>query len=428
MSRLLLLVLLAGCDPTLMTTSARDGGKAPLPPASDAGPVAPPMNDASRPPPIGDAAPPPPASDGGLPLPDAAMPPPDAARPHVRPGSACVCDSDCEGDERNAGLCVAGVCMYRGSTTCSGAGSTAECPSGSRCWNDNRTATPICWPDCASFSCAGMCDSDGSCAPSTSTSCDPACGSYCGSGGSDAGTPDASPPPPPVDAGPPGSCPSWECTGASCSELIAMPGSYDASSAQAIADGYYIATESRYAFLRRDLTMLIRYAACEVAHRYPGGRPIGLSDLSQADGRTPGTDVGSPRHPTTTHTGNDMDLAYYQTDGANEPQIICGDGSDRNGNGSPGTYNDGYFCTTETNIVDWARQAYWFAKLASTPLVRVFGVDQTLDDDFRRELDALYSSGAITEGERTRALILGVGASGGWQYHHHHSHMSYSRP
>jgi hypothetical protein len=195
-----------------------------------------------------------------------------------------------------------------------------------------------------------------------------------------------------------------------------------------MSDGYYIATDARYAYLRRDLTMLLRYAACEVARRYPGTSPIGLSDLSQADGRTPGTDVGSPRHPTSTHRGDDMDLAYYQTDGSNNPQIVCGDGSDTNPNGYSGTWNDGYFCTTETNIVDWPRQAYWFAKLASTPLVRVFGIDETMPDDFNTHLRMLYDAGAITMAEYTGARSLGYGSAGGWAFHHHHTHMSYSAP
>jgi hypothetical protein len=207
-----------------------------------------------------------------------------------------------------------------------------------------------------------------------------------------------------------------------------MPGSYDPRSATARAAGYYIATQRRYSYLRRDLTLLIRHAACEVAARYPGTNPIAPGDLSQSDGLTPGVDDGSPRHPTSTHHGDDMDLAYYQTDGANNMQIICGDGSDTNGNGRPGTYNDGYFCTTEVNIIDWPRQAYWFAKLASTPLVRVFGIDETLDDDFTRELGRLLTAGAITRAEHDRASILGFGSSGGWPFHHHHSHMSYTRP
>lgn len=439
-----LFFLLAACEPVLVgPTASGDGGKDPglridggAPPLTrDSG-----VDDsAAPPPPIADGGPPP-IADGGAP------PPPDGA-PSVKrePGDGCTCDADCAGTSDNPGICVVGVCMNRGSRSCASAGSRdGECPTGTRCWNDTNNGMPICWPDCDTFRCAGACDGDGSCAPSATTSCDPACGAYCG-GATDAGAPDsgstACSPSNPSGICPSGqrcvdgaceattsTCPSWVCTGANCTDIIQMPGSFDASSAQAIADGYYIATEPRYSFLRRDLTMLLRYAACEVAVRFPGGRPIGLSDLSQADGRTPGTDAGAPRHPTTTHTGSDMDLAYYQTDGANEPQIICGDGTDRNGNGSPGRYNDGSFCTTETNIIDWPREAYWFAKLSVTPLVRVFGIDQTLFDDFTRELGALHTSGVMSDAEFARASILGYGAAGGWQYHHHHSHMSYSYP
>jgi hypothetical protein len=224
------------------------------------------------------------------------------------------------------------------------------------------------------------------------------------------------------------SCPAWQCAGATCTDLIAMPGSDNPASATAIADGYYLASPARYSFLRRDLAMLIEYAACEVAARFPGTNPLGLSDLSQADGFTPGTDVGSPRHPTSTHRGSDFDVAYYQTDADNDPQIICGDGSDNNWNGQAGTYNDGYFCTTEQNIIDWDRQLWWFAKLAESPLVRVFGIDSTLADDFEMGIMDLEASGLITADVASRALSLGYGANGGWQFHHHHSHMSFVLP
>jgi hypothetical protein len=207
-----------------------------------------------------------------------------------------------------------------------------------------------------------------------------------------------------------------------------MPGSYDSQSLQAAEDGYYIDTVSQYAYLRKDLTLLLQYAACEVGARYPGGTPIGLGDMSQSNGKTPGTDVGSPRHPTSTHTGNDIDIAYYQTDGVNDLQIICGDGSDTNGNGSGGNYNDGYFCTTEANIIDWERELWWFAKLAETPLVRIFGVDQTLPDDFQEGATQLLNSGQISSDVYERMSTLGYGAGGGWQFHHHHSHNSYDLP
>ena len=231
----------------------------------------------------------------------------------------------------------------------------------------------------------------------------------------------------PVDSTPTSTCPDWHCT-TGCADIIAMPGSYDATSAQAKKDGYYIGTLKKYAFLRRHITLAIAWSACEVTRRHPGTTPLALQDMTQADGMTPGTDVGAPRHMTTTHTGNDVDISYYQTDGANDIQIVCGDGSDTNGNGTPGRYNDGYFCTTDANIVDWEREVWFFAKMADSPLVRVFGIDQTMPAKFTAGADTLLKSGAIDAAAHGRMSILGYGAAGGWQYHHHHTHMSYVLP
>jgi len=91
-----------------------------------------------------------------------------------------MCDADCQADDGHAGICVLGVCMTRASADCSDSGSTAECGAGSRCWFLMDFDQPLCWPDCAAHECAGSCDSDGSCAPTADTACDPACGSVCG--------------------------------------------------------------------------------------------------------------------------------------------------------------------------------------------------------------------------------------------------------
>ena len=94
--------------------------------------------------------------------------------------------------------------------------------------------------------------------------------------------------------------------------------------------------------------------------------------------------MNAARHPTTTHVrGKDVDLAYFQTDGASNDHILCGDGSDTTNNGRPGQYNDGYFCTTDDN--DVPRQVWFTAKLAESPWYRVIGIDQTLAKPFTEE-------------------------------------------
>jgi hypothetical protein len=197
-----------------------------------------------------------------------------------------------------------------------------------------------------------------------------------------------------------------------------MPGSYNPTSTQAWTAGYYIGTAPRYAYLRRDLVALFQWATCEMRARYPGLAPLELTDMSQADGLTPGADVDRLRHPSTTHRGNDIDTAYYQTDGDNDSVIICGDGSDNNYNGRPGRFNDGYFCTTEEHIVDIDQQVAFIELIVqatkwsdSRRLLRVFGIDETLADDLEHLLPPEAN--------------VGYGESGGWQFHHHHIHWSF---
>ncbi|MCC7536707.1 MAG: hypothetical protein IT379_10860 [Deltaproteobacteria bacterium] len=444
-----------GSGPSLVdgSTPTPPPGTPPTPPGTPPTPPGTPPTPPGTPP-----TPPPVDDDGGTPTPPPPTPPPPAM---VAPGGACRLTSDCMADGDHAGLCVFGICMTVPSADCSAAGSSAECGAGSRCWALESYGA-ICWPDCASFECAGACDGDGSCAPTEMSSCE-MCGSTCCEGLCSADIPRglceaagtscvggecviACSPDAPTGYCPTGfSCtdgrcvsdsgvPSWMCE-ADCTDLIEMPGSRDPSSIEAMTAGYYPSSPRQYSYLRRDLTLLIQYAAAMVQARYPGTPPIALGDLGQADGLTPGcvtascdTASDNPRHPTTTHRGDDMDLAYFQTDGENNYQIVCGDGSDTNGNGRRGMFNDGYFCTTDMNIVDWERQAYWFAMLATTPLVRVFGIDQTFPTPLRNALRALYDEGAISDEQYDRALSLGYGADGGWQFHHHHSHMSYSRP
>jgi hypothetical protein len=238
----------------------------------------------------------------------------------------------------------------------------------------------------------------------------------------DRAAPDRGPKP---DAAPP--CPDWRCT-SDCGALIQMPGA--TKMADGVKVGYYLSggEGSQYRhFIRRDVAMLVVFASCEVKRKYPGVPPLGLTDMSEKDGSIPGTSIGKPAHPDGTHTGgHDMDVAYYQTDGINEPQIVCGDGSDTNYNGQPGKYNDGYFCTTAANIVDWEKQVHFLAKIFESDQPRVFGVDQMLVKDLGAEVSKQYKAGAMSEKVyKDFNSKMAWGASGGWQFHHHHIHMSF---
>jgi uncharacterized protein YkwD len=78
--------------------------------------------------------------------------------------------------------------MAQGSSACSGNGSSAQCPSGMRCWSGR--GVPVCYPDCDAYSCAGTCDADGSCVPTQSQGCYQACGVLCDEAGQPPGQSD----------------------------------------------------------------------------------------------------------------------------------------------------------------------------------------------------------------------------------------------
>jgi hypothetical protein len=218
---------------------------------------------------------------------------------------------------------------------------------------------------------------------------------------------------------------------AGCTMLMQLSASapVDPSTPEAIAAGYYIGTEPEYSYARRDLAMWMQWAFAQVVKKFPNTHPLYISDFSNSQGLTPGTGTtGGPRHPTTTHVGgHDVDIAYFSTLADNDYRIICGDGSDNNGNGQQGNYNDGYFCTTNQNVVDMPRQAYFMSLMMAFPYFRVVGVDQTLPSQLIAAVDALIASGDLPEwaGHKMRTG-LGYGAAGGWQFHHHHIHYSSS--
>lgn len=186
--------------------------------------------------------------------------------------------------------------------------------------------------------------------------------------------------------------------------------------------GYLWDTYSNYRFARRELVMLIRHALHKTYEAFPGSTPLGLIDVCQKNGITPGYDVGSPRHPETTHDqGGNIDIAYFQTDGNNSAQIICGDGS---------THGDG-FCSsaaTEKHIVDLPRQAYFMAHLLSSTRTRVIGVDQIIAPLIMK---AAQDLNALDPGDPTyltpaqlASFNGGMASGSGWPYHHHHIHLS----
>ena len=183
-----------------------------------------------------------------------------------------------------------------------------------------------------------------------------------------------------------------------------------------VGDGYMVEHASGYSWARRELVMLIRNAIHEVQLEFPGTQPLGLMDMCQIDGITPGFDVGKPRHPETTHDeGGNIDIAYYQKNGENSGKVVCAPN---------GGATDGYFCTSTTNhIVDLPRTAYFLAILADSPRFRVAGVDKLLGPLIEGALLDLKNSGKITSTQYNKAKN-GLAYGDGWPFHHHHIHLS----
>jgi len=191
-----------------------------------------------------------------------------------------------------------------------------------------------------------------------------------------------------------------------------------------VGDGYRFDSDTNYRWLRRELIMLVRHAIHETQLRFGGTLPLGLIDMCQRDGITPGYDINDPRHPETTHDqGGNIDIAYYTTLAGNplaynEARIICGPTENSN--------NDGAFCTAAAatqHVVDLPRQVYFMTKIMDHPRLRVVGADQVIAPLLVAEAQRQFGLGWMTQTQRNRwntRLAYGEG----WPYHHHHIHVS----
>lgn len=350
------------------------------------------------------------------------------------PGGACTCDADCPDVGSHEGVCIYGVCMTKASAACSMGGSTAECPTGSQCWNLTGHEGSLCWPECATYSCAGTCASDGTCEPNAQTDCDPTCGEACSCTDTSCGAGNRcvnGECVPEVGAGPgPGPGPTCsnlpvrDCT-SGCSTLT----TFNPRTTTAY-DDYPIngeTAQNQYrSYLRKDLMQLVAYATsltyCKSASWTAGnGGALGLGDMSEADGAIPGTSIGQPGHPAGTHTnGYDIDLAYYQTGTAdNKLRPIC---SYTNSSGQ-----NQYHCTSDPVYLDPWRTALFLGTIFESPRTRVVGVDGKAGPVLLTALDQLCDDGWLTQTACSNiALAYETTNTGqGWYlHHHHHAHVS----
>lgn len=180
-------------------------------------------------------------------------------------------------------------------------------------------------------------------------------------------------------------------------------------------------------FSRRDLRMLIKYAAARVQCQADGwptghGSPIGLGDMSEADGSIPGTSIGQPGHVPPNHeNGLDIDTAYYQIDTVdNRLRPIC--------NTLTGGNNQ-FHCVDPPHLLDAERTSLFLGSVAGHPRLRQIIVDGEAGLLIDAAADNLCSLGLLDGDECTRlgdVLVYELEDSGQGQFffYYHHIHIS----
>ena len=191
-----------------------------------------------------------------------------------------------------------------------------------------------------------------------------------------------------------------------CNQILLFP------QANRVDQGYLVSHSTHYSHLRREVIYLVRYAAAETVATFGDTNPLGLLDMSQADGDTPGRMDDQLRHPEGTHIeGNDIDIAYYQTGEDNLGRSVCD--------------NDGYYCTSAPDILDARRSAFFIAKLMESPYLRVIGVDTMIATQLKDAAQDLRDEGLLRYRDVQRMdTYLAYGS--GWPFHQHHMHFSWA--
>lgn len=179
--------------------------------------------------------------------------------------------------------------------------------------------------------------------------------------------------------------------------------------------------ETSTSYVRRDLMMLVQHATAEIACS-TGARPLGLGDMSDRDGDTPGAAAGRPRHPPATHEhGLSIDLAYYQRGTPdNRVRAIC-----------PHVERgvDVRHCTGPPDTLDVDRTARLVGALFESPRVRVIGVDGAVGPIVAAQIRARCADHTIDAEAcaRVRLAYEPTDTGRGWFFaHHNHMHVAWN--
>lgn len=226
--------------------------------------------------------------------------------------------------------------------------------------------------------------------------------------------------------------PPLYCTGSAeyCSELVAFDPTFGVGYTDYPVNGETWNNQFR-SYLRRDLMQLIQYATAKVQCKttewdFGSGQPLGLVDMSEADGSIPGTSIGYPGHPPGTHMfGKDIDVAYYQIYPLdNKARAVCDHHEADEIYGAV----DAYHCTSQPYLLDPWRTALFTTFLAEHPHLRVMGVDGQVGLMLEDSFAWLDANGWVAPALQSAFIpLLYEVEDQGWgfyQFHHHHMHIS----
>jgi hypothetical protein len=188
-----------------------------------------------------------------------------------------------------------------------------------------------------------------------------------------------------------------------CGSLIQLP-------APRASDDYRLVSPLKYQYGRREVVETL-LAALAVQ---TGQSPVGIMDLSQADGKVPGTDVKGPRHTYPAHAGGyAADVAYYRMNGDNSGQPTCP------------TATNGMSCSGPSDMDPMKNVTYFLALAQELHLVQLI-VDPVMEPNVRTELQRQLSAGIADPLAAARlSRVLESGAN--FEYHTDHSHLAFVR-
>lgn len=322
-------------------------------------------------------------------------------------GTACVDSCGTAGNGCNLGY----ACYQPG--LCFPGCESGGCPANYACDSESDSCLPACTPT----SCTGglVCKPDGRCGPPpcTPTSCGQ--GYECAPSGDCVPDLDGGP-----GAGPGPTCnnlPPHDCT-SNCFAVTAFepdegPGYWDYP-----LNGETTTNEYR-SYANGHLQTLMKWATAMVDCKTAGwgggnDQPLGLGDMSEANGDIPGTSIGEPGHPAGTHEdGLDMDVAYYQvTTADNKLRPVC-------------PYANNH-CTAPPDNLDLWRQAYIIGLVFQSPRTRVVGVDGQIGPLLEQAIEVLCGNGWLSGDSCDPVLAYETtpGEAGWYYFHHHHWHIS----